>query len=82
MCSAAWATPETHSGYKTQSTSSDSCGSPADVSSDKTLIYHTLGVLPLCTTITTRLGTAIFLLFSFCGTLALLYNLSFYTDVI
>ncbi len=54
------------SGYKTENTSSDSRGSPADVSSDKPLIYRTSGVLLLCTTLGTRQGTAIFLLFSLC----------------
>lgn len=51
-----------------QNTSSDSHGSPADVSSDIPLICHTSEVLLVCATpATTRLGAATFLLLPLCG---------------
>lgn len=72
------------SGYKTENTSSDSRGSPADVSSDKPLIYHTSSVLLFCTTLATRLAAAIFLLRSLYWQNSRIvpvgYNLSFYVD--
>lgn len=72
------------SGYKTENTSSDSRGSPADVSSDKPLIYHTSSVLLFCTTLATRLAAAIFLLRSLSWQNSRIvpvgYNLSFYVD--